>query len=149
MVRRHHRDGDFQFVVTVSPVPLQATFTDQDVIVANAESKAVLRAAAGAFARRHDNVSYFPSYEMVTHSHPDFALRPDRAHVEWAMVDRIMSSFIDAYPPRPSEPPSPGRIRTWCWPTSLWPMAETPLWVKGRLSMSRSALVVLVSLLTL
>jgi hypothetical protein len=108
VVRRHHRDGDFQFVVTVSPVPLQATFTDQDVIVANAESKAVLRAAAGAFCRRHDNVSYFPSYEMVTHSHPDFALRPDHAHVERAMVDRIMSSFIEAYfdrvPPALAEP---------------------------------------------
>ena len=96
-IARNHRIGDFQLVVTVSPVPLQNTFTDQDIVVANAESKAVLRAAAGAFARRHDNVSYFPSYEMVTHSHPDFALRPDRAHVEQKMVDRIMSSFIEVY----------------------------------------------------
>jgi len=96
-IERNHRIGDFQLVVTVSPVPLQNTFTDQDIVVANAESKAVLRAAAGAFSRRHGNVSYFPSYEMVTHSHPDFALRPDRAHVERAMVDRIMSSFIEAY----------------------------------------------------
>ncbi len=78
-------------------MPLQNTFTDQDIVVANAESKAVLRAAAGAFARRHDNVSYFPSYEMVTHSQPDFALRADRAHVEPEMVDHIMSSFIDVY----------------------------------------------------
>lgn len=97
-LRRHHRTGDFRFVITVSPVPLQATFTGRDIIVANMDSKATLRAAAGAFALRHpDQVSYFPSYEIVLHSDQAQALEADRAHVSKAVVEAIMDRFLDAY----------------------------------------------------
>ena len=57
---------DFKMLATVSPVPLQATFRPEDVMTANAYSKAVQRAALEAFVLRHNNVDYFPSFETVT-----------------------------------------------------------------------------------
>ena len=48
-------------VLTVSPPPLQATGTDNDVVVANLESKSLLRAVAGQFRENST---------MSTTSHP-------------------------------------------------------------------------------
>lgn len=53
-------------VLTVSPVPLIATFEDRQVWTATSYSKAVLRVAADEAERRHDQVVYFPSYEVIT-----------------------------------------------------------------------------------
>ena len=83
--------------MTVSPVPLSATFTDRDIVVANMASKATLRAAAEAFVARTDHAHYFPSYEMVLYSDTERAWRPDRMHVRGAMISHILSAFIRAY----------------------------------------------------
>lgn len=53
-------------VLTVSPVPLIATYEDQHVLVSTVHSKSVLRTAAGALAAETPGVDYFPSYEIVT-----------------------------------------------------------------------------------
>lgn len=106
LIETEHVDGDFQFFVTVSPVPFRATFMGEDVVQANMTSKSTLRAAAVAFARRHDRVNYFPSYELVVYSNPKQAWRPDRVHVQEPMVRHIMDRFITtvyqegALPPR-------------------------------------------------
>jgi len=55
-----------RFVLTVSPVPITATMSGGHVLVASTFTKSTLRAVAGDLARAHDNVEYFPSYEMVT-----------------------------------------------------------------------------------
>lgn len=55
-------------LLTVSPVPLIATFEDRHVVVSTTYSKSVLRVAADVVARRHDWVDYFPSYEIITGS---------------------------------------------------------------------------------
>lgn len=60
------RAPDLKFLVTVSPVPLTATASGQHVEVATAYSKAVLRAVCGMLVTRHDDVDYFPSYEIIT-----------------------------------------------------------------------------------
>lgn len=57
---------DIRMILTVSPVPLTATATDQHVLVANARSKATLRAAVDEFTGRSEISSYFPSYELMT-----------------------------------------------------------------------------------
>lgn len=95
IIRAHHRSGQFRLFVTVSPVPLTSTFTQDDIIVANMRSKSTLRAAAAAFVATCDVADYFPSYEIVTCSSPDLAWRPDRIHVNAEMVRHIMTSFID------------------------------------------------------
>lgn len=53
-------------LLTVSPVPLTATATDQHVMVATTYSKSTLRAVAGDIAAGDENVDYFPSYEIIT-----------------------------------------------------------------------------------
>ncbi|RYG08805.1 MAG: GSCFA family protein, partial [Caulobacteraceae bacterium] len=59
------RNPDVRFVLTVSPVPLTATAGDEHVLAATLYSKSVLRAAAGELAQAHDDIDYFPSYEIV------------------------------------------------------------------------------------
>nr|WP_314431824.1 GSCFA domain-containing protein [uncultured Brevundimonas sp.] len=53
-------------ILTVSPVPLAATYEAQHVLVSTTYSKAVLRVVADAAARRHAVVDYFPSFEIIT-----------------------------------------------------------------------------------
>lgn len=86
-----------KIVVTVSPVPMGTTFSGRDVAIANTLSKATLRAAADAFQMRHDDVDYFPSYEIATLTPRSFAYGPDCLHVADRLVSHIMGQFLDAY----------------------------------------------------
>jgi hypothetical protein len=87
-------------VVTVSPVHLWATFRkDVDVIAASCASKSTLRAAADRFARLHDNVVYFPAYEMATvfrpmEGLPIYSEGRENFHVNAETVDFIMGEFF-------------------------------------------------------
>lgn len=93
-----HRTKPLKMLVTVSPVPLLSTFRDMDVLVANAYSKSVQRAAIDAFIRDAEGVDYFPSYEFVILSNPDVAWsRGDYRHVSPDLVARIMSNVITQY----------------------------------------------------
>jgi hypothetical protein len=56
---------DIRIILTVSPVPLTATATDDHVLISTTYSKSVLRSVAGALAQEYDNIDYFPSYEMI------------------------------------------------------------------------------------
>lgn len=61
------RDGrEFMIILTLSPIPITATATSDHVLVANSESKAILRTVASAIEKKFENVSYFPAYEIVT-----------------------------------------------------------------------------------
>lgn len=59
------RNPGIRFILTVSPVPLTATAMDKHVLVATTQHKSVLRAVAGALADAHENIDYFPSYELI------------------------------------------------------------------------------------
>ncbi|WP_330997694.1 GSCFA domain-containing protein [Psychrosphaera haliotis] len=55
-----------QVILTVSPVPLMATASEnQHVLSATTYSKSVLRVAAEELSKM-DNIHYFPSYEVIT-----------------------------------------------------------------------------------
>lgn len=56
---------EIKLLLTVSPVPLTATATDDHVLVATTYSKSVLRAVAGELAASDPNIDYFPSYELI------------------------------------------------------------------------------------
>jgi hypothetical protein len=58
-----------RIILTVSPVPLTATYTEEHVLVATSHSKAILRAVCGAMVSKHERVHYFPSYEMIAGHH--------------------------------------------------------------------------------
>lgn len=55
-----------RIILTVSPVPLKATFEDRHVLQSTVYSKSVLRVAAQHAADSHDDVVYFPSFEIIT-----------------------------------------------------------------------------------
>jgi hypothetical protein len=88
---------DVRIVVTVSPVPLLNTFSIMDVVVANTYAKSLLRAVAQEWAAAHDNVDYFPSYEIVQNSDRATVWKADLRHVEGAGAQHIMQLFLHNY----------------------------------------------------
>lgn len=90
---------DFRLLVTVSPVPLKATFTGRDSLLANTYSKSALRVAVEMFALSHSNVDYFPSYEIVTLTNRSSAFIQDNRHVTSSVVDEIVDRVVEAYCP--------------------------------------------------
>lgn len=89
---------DLKVVVTLSPVPLHATFQANryHVIEANCHSKAVLRVAAQEFVEQNSDVYYFPSYELVTSCSAN-PWAEDQRHINKPTVHRIMSLFKHMY----------------------------------------------------
>ena len=84
-----------RMLLTVSPVPLTATATDDHILVATTYSKSVLRAAAGDLARDHEEIGYFPSYEIVSsHAARAAAFNPDLRTVNPTGVDFVMRQFF-------------------------------------------------------
>lgn len=57
---------DVKIILTVSPVPLNATYEDQHVLVSTTWSKSVLRVAAQKAVQQISECCYFPSYEIIT-----------------------------------------------------------------------------------
>lgn len=62
-------NADAKLLLTVSPVPLVATYAPNHVLTATTYSKSVLRAAVGEIYESYDHVDYFPSYEIITGSY--------------------------------------------------------------------------------
>lgn len=93
----HSANSDMKIVITVSPVPLSNTFTEYDVVCANAWSKANLIVVARTLALELEYVDYFPSYEMVINSPRHLAWSQDYLHVRNEMVDFVVGQFIDRY----------------------------------------------------
>lgn len=87
-------NGKLRFILTVSPVPLTATYSGSHVLVATAESKSILRTVAGHTAQR-PIVDYFPSYELVTSPATQGAFfAPNRRQVSPMGVDLVMEQFF-------------------------------------------------------
>lgn len=81
-----------KMILTVSPVPLRATFRNENVISANAQSKATLLAAVREVVDTTDDVYYHPSYEITTTVVPE-GFEEDNRHVRREVVDEIMKVF--------------------------------------------------------
>lgn len=62
----HEVNRKCRVLLTVSPVPLIATYERRHVLVSTTYSKSALRVAADEAERRFDFVVYFPSYEIIT-----------------------------------------------------------------------------------
>ena len=97
-----NENPELQVIVTLSPVPLRATFRDTSCLVADTASKAILRVALDLFCTRHPEVIYFPSYEIATRLTAEPYLEDNR-HVHPETVNRIMKTFIASYGPELSE----------------------------------------------
>lgn len=83
-----------RIILTVSPVPLIATFEDRHVLQATTYSKSVLRVAAETARTLREGVVYFPSYEIVTGAHNKARFfEDDLRNVAPEGVARVMSVF--------------------------------------------------------
>ena len=100
---------DAPIVFTVSPVPLTATFTQQDVFVANMESKSTLRVAAAEVCRSFEGVHYFPSYEVCTAIGDVYEAdgRHIKRHVVQSIVKLFLAQFTSQAPDQEQRVPEP------------------------------------------
>jgi hypothetical protein len=62
----HAVNPSAHILLTISPVPLIATYEQRHVLVSTTFSKAALRVAADETERKFKNVIYFPAYEIIT-----------------------------------------------------------------------------------
>jgi hypothetical protein len=85
-------------ILTVSPVPLNATAVDRHVWVSTTYSKATLRVAAEEVSNGFRHVDYFPSYEIITSPHAGGAyFEADHRSVTEAGVEHVMRTFLRHY----------------------------------------------------
>ncbi|MBT5242541.1 MAG: GSCFA domain-containing protein [Rhodospirillaceae bacterium] len=89
---------DLSIILTLSPVPLVATFTSASAVEATFYSKSLLRQAiADVLSEMPESASplaYFPSYEIVMNPHfisENFA--PDMRSISEVGVERVMKQF--------------------------------------------------------
>jgi hypothetical protein len=89
------RNPKLKFLLTVSPVPLTATASNNHVLVATTYSKSVLRAVAGRLYELYEDVDYFPSYEIIVSPFTrGFFYEPNLRAVSKAGVEAVMRVFF-------------------------------------------------------
>lgn len=92
------RNPGLKVLLTVSPVPLIATFEPAHVMTATTYSKSVLRVAAQTVADTSNNIDYFPSYEMITGQYiRGQYFEDDLREVRPEGVDHVMQTFFRHY----------------------------------------------------
>lgn len=83
-----------QVILTVSPVPLGLTYSDTyDHIIANTESKSILRAVAAEITKKYNFCHYFYSYELANSIARNDVYIDDARHVKREFVSYIMQQF--------------------------------------------------------
>jgi hypothetical protein len=91
----HEFKPDMRFIITVSPVPLTATASDQHVLTATIYSKSVLRAVAGQLENECADIDYFPSYELIaSHFSRGRFYAPNLRSVNEDGVSTVMDVFL-------------------------------------------------------
>ena len=112
--RVREMNSNVRILLTVSPVPLNATYMPRNVWTSTTYSKAVLRAVAGDAATELSYVDYFPSYEIVTspQAHGRY-FEDDLREVTSVGVKHVMRVFDRHYVLRDatSDPREPTQVR--------------------------------------
>ncbi len=92
-------------ILTVSPVPLIATYEDKHVLVSNTYSKSILRVAAGEIEQSHEWIDYFPSYEIITGNYTRSSyFENDLRSVNTSGVSHVMRVFMKHYTEEENKP---------------------------------------------
>ncbi|WP_157970905.1 GSCFA domain-containing protein [Pseudogemmobacter bohemicus] len=87
-----------KMILTISPVPLIATYEPRHVLVSTVASKSILRAAVEDITRRESDVAYFPSFEIITGQHAgNTYFEDDLRSVRPEGVAHVMSLFLKHY----------------------------------------------------
>jgi len=86
-------------ILTLSPVPLMATFRPVSCLTASSVSKAILRVAIDQLMRAFPDdpaLLYFPAYEIVKEFFAD-AYQEDNRHPKPEIIDFVMQTFARSY----------------------------------------------------
>jgi hypothetical protein len=87
-----------KFLLTVSPVPLTATASDNHVLLATTYSKSVLRAVAGQLSLHLPDIDYFPSYEIISNPWSrTLFYEANLRSVKESGVEAVMQTFFTAH----------------------------------------------------
>ena len=99
-----HAGQDKIIVFTLSPVPLNATFSNRPTMISDCVSKSILRVALDQFFNEntHKDVYYWPSFEMVRwvggHTKiPTLFEDNTTRHVNHSIVKIIIDTFISRF----------------------------------------------------
>jgi len=97
LIRAHRRNAEI--LLTLSPIPLAATFRPISCVTANSVSKASLRLAIDELMREFVDdakLHYFPSYEIVT-AFLEEPFGDDLRHLRPEAIEFIMRTFKQYY----------------------------------------------------
>lgn len=84
-----------KIILTVSPVPLMATYVPRHVLVSTTYSKSVLRVVAEEVCAKFSEVHYFPSYEIITGNYNRGSYyKNDHRSVKPRGVEHVMRLFL-------------------------------------------------------
>lgn len=87
-----------KILLTVSPVPLVATYETQHVLTATTYSKSVLRVAAEMASADDGSIDYFPSYEVISGAYAQGAhYDDDFRQIREEGVAHVMKLFFRHY----------------------------------------------------
>lgn len=85
-------------MLTVSPVPIAATYENRHVLVSSTYTKAALRVAADEIERQFENVVYFPSYEIATSPAAGaHYFEDDLRHMSESAIEHVMRAFLNYF----------------------------------------------------
>ncbi|HZT26074.1 MAG TPA: GSCFA domain-containing protein [Pseudolabrys sp.] len=92
-------NANANIVLTLSPLPLMATFRPVSCLTANSVSKAILRVAIDECMRQDvqdSQMFYFPSYEIVNELFTN-QRGEDNRHIRPEIIDFVMQTFCRFY----------------------------------------------------
>ena len=90
------KNPNVRIILSVSPVPLVATATNNHVLNATIYSKSVLRVAAEIISNKFENVSYFPAYEIITGPQaPENYFEADKRNVSQIGIETVMNALLE------------------------------------------------------
>ena len=99
LLKTHNKEC--KLILTVSPIPLHATFrTDLDVVSASHYSKSVLSASARRLVDMYEDIYYFPSYEYIVYGYQRIGgpWKPnDSRHVTPLVIKTMMKFFFKQF----------------------------------------------------
>ncbi|MFC0158020.1 GSCFA domain-containing protein [Mameliella alba] len=86
-------------LLTVSPVPLTATYSDDHILVATTHSKSILRAVCSELTEEYNNVFYFPSFEMIANPYTERSsyVTENLREVRTDEIETVMGFFDSEY----------------------------------------------------
>jgi hypothetical protein len=110
ILSKQTKEAKTKFLLTVSPVPLTATASNEHALLANTYSKSVLRAVAGELSIQNPDIDYFPSYEIISNPWANASFyENNQRSIKEESVKLVMNTFFQEHllndDKKPNSPP--------------------------------------------